>query len=89
MGSDIFDKKVRKVENPKIECSLIGNYLNTGIEDLGRGHPLEKQYSQIEFREEDLESEDFFPKSATQPIKIKKKPIFVITEDLEENPYII
>ena len=85
MASDIFDKKVTKVENPSICYSLIGNFLNTEIDDLGKGMPLEEQYSQIEFREEDLEFEEIFPKSSTQPISIKKKPIFVITEDLDES----
>ena len=84
MASDIFDKKVLKVENPKVSCSLIGNFVNTEIEDLAKGIPLEEQYSQIEFKEEDLEFEDIFPKNSTQPIPIKKKPIFVITEDLDE-----
>ena len=65
IASDIFDKKVIKVENPKVSCSLIGNFVNTEIEDLAKGIPLEEQYSQIEFKEEDLEFEDIFPKNST------------------------
>jgi len=42
MASDIFDKKVTKVENPSICYSLIGNFLNTEIDDLGKGMPLEE-----------------------------------------------
>jgi hypothetical protein len=66
MYSDIFDKSKPSKENPSIEHSLIGRINQVDLEKSIFGNePVEEEYSQIEFIDEEIDFEEIFRGAST------------------------
>ena len=85
----MFDKNtIPRAQDPKIEFSYIGKLSDIEIEQQMYNlneESLPEQYSQIEFKEEDLEFEDL-KAYATQDFSSKKnKQLFVVSENEDDD----